>query len=291
MKRILLILVIINTLLLVTVPVLAETPEQIMKKVYNRDDGDTQTSAIKLSTCLYQIKNKRLSCSEKPRVKMMVTIRKDYGENNEDSKSVTLIKLPAAEKGIGLLQFDYEDPDRDTDQWMYFSAIGKVKRIVSGSKDEPKTGSFFGSEISYEDLEQRHVSDYQYKILKEETYKKQPCWVVESIPKPHQARKSNYSKSITWISQKYYMSLKSILYNRQGRKMKRINSSKFDVINGIHTFRKMTINNLETKRISSMDVVALAYNIDIEDAFLSQRTLVDSAFRERNLNKYSQFLK
>ena len=53
------------------------------------------------------------------------------------------------------LQYDYENTDKESDQWMYLSALGKVKRIVSGNDDEPKKGSFFGSEFGYEDFKHR----------------------------------------------------------------------------------------------------------------------------------------
>ncbi|MBU2515871.1 outer membrane lipoprotein-sorting protein [bacterium] len=272
-------------------PLQAETPEEIMQKVYDRDNGSTQVSMIKLSTCRYTINDNKMGCVETPRIKVMESVRKDFGKNLKDSKSVIIILEPASERGIGFLQFDWDDPDKETDQWMYFSALGKVKRIISGNEDEPKTGSFFGTEITYEDLEARHIEDYAYKLLGEETYQNRPCWVVESIPTLKRAKTSNYSKSINWIDQERYLSLKSILYNRQGRRVKRITNSSIEKINGIWVMREMLVNNIETKRLTTFKLESTAYNLEVEDQFLTQRTLTDSVFREQNLEIYRAVLK
>ena len=277
--------------LLLTPILLADTATEIMHQVYNRDDGFAQVSKIKLSTCRYGKKGNRIACIESPRIKLMESVRKDYGARGENSKSVIIILEPISERGIGFLQFDWDEPNRDADQWMYFSALGKVKRIISGNDDEPKTGSFFGTEIMYEDLEARHVAEYKYKMLGEETYRNRDCWVIESLPVPAKARKSNYSKSINWIDKKRNLSLKSLLYNRQGRLIKRITNQQLEQINGIWVMRQMLVNNLETKRITTFKLDSTAFNIQIADAFLSQRTLTDSVFREQNLKRYLSQIK
>ncbi len=128
--------------LFLTPVVYCQSAREIMQKVNERNDGFSHVSKIQLSTCRYAVKNRKLSCIEKPRIKVMESIRKDFGKNEEDTKSVIIIMEPAGEKGIGFLQYDYDDPGKETDQWMYFSALGKVKRIISGNEDEPKSGSF-----------------------------------------------------------------------------------------------------------------------------------------------------
>lgn len=269
----------------ITPPVFSQSAREIIQRVNNRNDGSSQISRIQLSTCRYTLKNRKLRCAESPRIKVMESVRKDYGRNERDSKSVIIILEPAGEKGIGFLQYDYDEPGKDSDQWMYFSAMGKVKRIVSGSDDKPKTGSFFGTEISYEDMEAKKLDDFTYKKLKEEVYRKRSCWVIESKPTSNYFRKTNYSKSIRWIDKRTYISLKSILFNRQGRRIKRITNSHLEHINGIWVMKRMLVNNLETRRLTVFKLLKTALNLKINDEFLTRRTLVDFAFRERNLKK------
>jgi len=199
---------------------------------------------------------------------------------------VTIIQKPAGKKGIGFLQYDYEQKDKDTDQWLYFSSLGKVKRIVSGSDNEPKTGSFFGSELTYEDMEKRHIEDYTYTLLGNETYAGRTCAVVESVPTKTRAPKSNYSKSRDWIDIERHMILKSILFNRQGKKAKRIYFKNIEQINGIFVPMKIIVINLLDARMSVMAYEKIALNRDVSDDFLTQRTLIDGAFRESLLKEY-----
>ncbi|MEE8398027.1 MAG: outer membrane lipoprotein-sorting protein, partial [Desulfobacterales bacterium] len=205
-----------------------------------------------------------------------------------DHKSVTIIIEPAGEKGIGFLQYDYEQKGKETDQWLYLSALGKVKRIVSGNENEPKTGSFFGSELSYEDMEKRHLDDYTYKLLGEETYAKRPCVVIETIPTKEQARKSNYSKSRDWIDRERNIILKSVLYNRQGKKVKRIYFGRIKTVDGIVVPMQIVVLNLDTERRTVMTYENIALNVDVKDAFLTRRALTDGAFRESHLKKYQE---
>jgi hypothetical protein len=265
----------------------------IALQVFNRDDGRSQISLQTLTTCQYEIKTrdnntKQRQCIEKPRSKTIESVRKDYGKDEKDKKSVSILTAPPSERGIGFLQYDYEAQDKDADQWMYLSALGKAKRIVSGNDDEPKTGSFFGSEFSYEDMEAPHIDDYSYKILKETNYRNRPVWILEITPTPSRARKSNYSRSINWIDKERLLQLKSIVYDRQGRKHKRISASDIRLIDGIWMPMTLSIDNLQSKRVTTLNIEKTALNIKVSDEFLSLRTLTDAAFREQNLRAYRE---
>lgn len=258
-------------------------PKAIMQRVNDVDDGHSQYSRTVFATCRYQIKGGKMACAEKPRVKMMEGASKDYGKDGKDSRGINIILQPAAEKGIGFLAYDYDDPKRDSDQWMYLSAMGKVKRIVSGSDDEPKSGTMFGSEISYEDVEPTHIDDYVYKLVKEEEFAGRPCWVIESRPKPHRARKSNYSRSVIWIDKERDLILQSQLYDRSGRAIKHLLFSGYEKINGVWVARRMNVNNIQTRRITTMKTEKVVINPKVDDGLFMLRTLTDGAYREQQL--------
>ncbi len=264
----------------------ADDARQIIRDVLDRDNGTTEVSRVTLSTCAVLKKDKKIICKSSPRVKVMDMIRKDYGPNGKDHKTVTILLKPAGEKGIGFLQYDYEQKEKETDQWLYLSALGKVKRIVSGNENEPKTGSFFGSELSYEDMEKRHIDDYTYTILGKETYAKRVCTVIESVPVQSRARKSNYSKSLAWVDQSRNIILKTLLYNRQGKKAKRIYYRDIKPVDNILVPHTIVIFNLATHRRTYFTYDKIALNVDVKDEFLTQRTLTDGAFQGMNLKKY-----
>lgn len=267
----------------------------IAQSMFDRDDGKSQIARQVLSTCQYRIAKidgkKKRQCVEKPRVKTMESVRKDYGPTGKDVKAISVLLSPPSERGISFLQYDYEQAGKDADQWIYLSALGKAKRIVSGNDDEPKTGSFFGSELNYEDMEAPHIDNYHYKILKSAQYQGRDCWIMEIKPTAKQARKSQYSKTINWIDKERLIQLKTIAYDRQGQKIKRITARKIKQVDGVWIPKLLTIDNLQSKRISHLNIQSVAINKNIEDDFLTLRTLTDSAYREQNLNRYRNELK
>lgn len=269
----------------------ASDAREIMQRVLDRNDGTTEISRVRLTTCRVVKKDNKYVCSERPRIKVMDMVRKDYGPREKDHKIVTIVIEPASEQGIGFLQYDYEEKGKDTDQWLYLSALGKVKRIVSGNENEPKTGSFFGSEFSYEDMESLHIDDYTYKVLGSETYRNRDCWVIESYPVKERARKSNYSRSRKWVDKERDIVLKALLYNRQGKLNKRVLYGKIETIDNILVPMQIVLYNVESMRRTFFTYEKIKLNKPVQDEFLTQRTLIDGAFREINLKEYQKDLK
>ncbi|MDH5542267.1 MAG: outer membrane lipoprotein-sorting protein [Nitrospinota bacterium] len=257
--------------------------KEIMQKVLDRENGNSQYSVQTVSTCRYEVKKKTIACAETPRTKVVETIRKDYGPKGKDIKSVSLILEPSSERGIGFLQYDYEDQEKESDQWMYLSALGKVKRVVSGRSDEPKTGTLFGSEISYEDVEVKHIDDFIYTLLIEEKYDGRECWVIESVPTPKHARKSNYSKTVQWIDKERLVVYRAIMYDRHGKPAKQMTQSDYVLKDGVWIAKKMNINNVQSRRISTLKLDDVAINIAVDDSLFTERTLTDDSFREGNM--------
>ncbi len=71
----------------ITSSVFSMTAKEIMDKVDKVSTESSQSSIQKttLSTCKFGKKNKKISCIEKPQVKVMEGVQKDTGENLKDS--------------------------------------------------------------------------------------------------------------------------------------------------------------------------------------------------------------
>jgi hypothetical protein len=273
---------------------LALSPQEIMMKVEQvaEESNSSAIQKMKLTTCKYGKKGRKIVCSEKPRVKVIESVQKDSGPQGKDSKSIAIILEPIGDKGIGMLTYDYDDLDKDADTWLYLSALGKVKRMVSGSDDDDSEGgSFFGTEFSIEDMESTKIDDFTYKLVKKGDYRKRPVWIIESKPTAKKAGKTRYGKTVAWIDRERFITLKVNLYSRYGKPYKQLVLSGIKNIDGVWVATKVSMNNLKTRRITNMKLYSLAFNIDVPDAFLTQRTLTDFAFRERELTKLRKFLK
>ena len=143
---------------------------EIMERAddYQRSTSDSAFNRMQLSTCRFGIKDGKITCAERPRVKALESVGKNYGPNLKDTKSITIVLEPAAERGIGMLSYSYDESDRDNETWLYLSALGRVKRIASGnSDDDSEPASLFGSEFTTEDTETGKLEEYTLTLLEE----------------------------------------------------------------------------------------------------------------------------
>ena len=112
------------------------------------------------------------------------------------SKSVLTFVQPAEVKGVALLVVNY--PDRASDQWMWTPAIQRERRIAL----QDRSTRFFGTDFSFEDLEERDTGQYDYAMLGEEAIEGASCWKIES--RPRKGKSSQYTSSIVWVRKDNY---------------------------------------------------------------------------------------
>lgn len=293
----------LNTRKLITVLALAaiaasavagdDKARAIMEKMdtQQREISDGNLTRSQLSTCKFGQKNKQITCVETPRVKVLESVSKQYGPEKKDSKGISILLEPASERGIGMLTYSYDDPNKDMETWLYLSALGKVKRMASGTGEDREPVSVFGSEFTTEDMETGNVDEYTYKILQEGPFGDREVWVIEAIPKPVRATKTDYSKLLYWIDKERYTILKAQTYDKRGKPFKQIAFSDIQQIEGHWIARDITLINLQSQRLSNMKSEAIALNVEVEDEFLTQRTLTDFAYREKTLEALRKHFK
>ncbi|MEQ8408563.1 MAG: outer membrane lipoprotein-sorting protein [Gammaproteobacteria bacterium] len=261
---------------------------EIMERVEDNQlaTSDSAFNRMQLSTCRFGISDSRITCAERPRVKALESVSKNYGENNKDTKGVTIVLEPPAERGIGMLTYTYDDSARDNETWLYLSALGRVKRIASGnSDDDSEPASLFGSEFTTEDTDTGKLDEYEINLLEETTEAGRDVWKVELIPNAERARKSRYSRTVNYIDQERLVPLKVEMYDQYDTEIKRLVASRVEQINAAWMARSLTMMNLVTNRLSNMAILEIHTDIDVEDEFLTQRTLTDVAFREAELQE------
>ena len=260
----------------------------IMKLVDDaqRETNDSSFNRMQLSSCKFGVTDGRITCAERPRVKSLESVAKNYGPELKDTKSVTITLEPAAERGIGMLSFAYDETGRDNETWLYLSALGRVKRLASGDSDEEtEPASLFGSEFTTEDTETGKLEEYAFNVLEETTTAGRAVWKVEQIPNEERAKKTRYSRQIHYIDKERYVGLRSEMYDQYDKEVKRLMASRVELVNDVWMARSLTMMNLVTNRLSNMAFVEIYTDLNIQDEFLTQRTLTDAAYRETELEK------
>ena len=107
------------------------------------------------------------------------------------------------------------------DQWLYLPALKRVKRISSANR----SGSFMGSEFSYEDLGAQEVEKYSYRYLRDEPCGELTCTVCERVPAD---KKSGYSRQLVWQDKQELRVWKVEYYDRKNAHLKTLTVSGYE---------------------------------------------------------------
>jgi outer membrane lipoprotein-sorting protein len=199
---------------------------EIMTWVDERDDGDNGVTDMKMIL---------IDKNDKQRVREIRSFSKDFGE---DTHSIMFFLSPADVKDVGFLSYDYDESDKDDDQWLYLPALGKVKRIASADK----SGSFMGSDFSYSDMSSRELENYDYKLLQETEVNGAPVWVVESIPKTEEEiDETGYTKSVAFVRKDNHVMIRAKNWVKKGKRLKFFDVKKLEQIDGIWVPTELTM--------------------------------------------------
>ncbi len=178
-----------------------------------------------------------------------------------DTKQIMWFLKPADIKGSSFLKFTYDD--RDDDMWIYLTDFGKVRRIASHAKK----GSFMGSDFTFEDMGDRKLDDYTYKLLKEETAGGKDCWIVESIP--NKGVITDYSKMILWVDKTALFPLKTEYYDKRGR-LKKNQSAELIKMEKYWVIKRMFMENLKTKHKTEILINEIEINTGLEEKYFDK---------------------
>ncbi len=131
---------------------------------------------------------------------------------DDGDKSLSIFDNPPDVKGTAFLTYTHKKGDDD--QWLYLPALKRVKRISSRNK----SGSFMGSEFSYEDITSQEVEKYTYKWIRDEVYEGKECFVVELYPVDE--KYSGYTRQVVWYDKEEYRQWKVEYYDRKNSLLK-----------------------------------------------------------------------
>lgn len=175
-----------------------------------------------------------------------------YGE----SKSVLHFTMPPEVKGVALLVINHKD--RSSDQWMWTPAVARERRIAL----QDRSARLFGTDFSFEDMEERDVSQFDYQLLGEEQFDNVACWKLES--KPKQSKISQYTSSLLWIRKDTYTFAKIENFNKS-KLIRQIHYTDVEKVQNIWTARKVDVYDTGRNSHTILTLENLQYNIPLKE--------------------------
>lgn len=226
-------------LALLAAPLVAQNARDIVNEAQKRARADSQ----RYEGTLEVIDSKR-----KITTKRWTFIR--LGSAGE-SKAVLRFTEPAEVKGVALLIHNH--PDRASDQWMWTPAVARDRRIAM----QDRRTRFFGTDFTFEDLEERDVDRSTYKLLGEES----GAWKIESTPKPE--ARSQYDKVLLWIRKDNYVFVQAESYSKD-KLVRRLKYSDIERVQGIWTARTLEMHDIGRNSRTILKLEKLQYNVPLQ---------------------------
>lgn len=237
------------------------TGREIMDLADARDDGDRGIQDMKMIL---------IDKNGSQRKRTIRAYRMDVGV---DKHTIMFFLDPADVKDTGFLTYDYDDPEKDDDQWLYLPALKKTKRIASGDK----SGSFMGSDFTYADMTDRNLDNYEYELLKEDELDGVPVWIVQAIPTTEkEIDETGYVKQIVFVRQDNHVVVRSKNWLKKGGRNKYFDVKKLEQIDGIWTPTEMHMTTKKGKKTLHKTILVadnVRYNQPMDDGQFSVRQL------------------
>lgn len=231
-------------LFFLTLPLMAITPDAIIKKVEHNIQSDSGYSKITMTVTT--VRGERTMIME--------------SWNRGHEKSFIKVLYPKQDQGITFLKVD-------TTMWQYVPKIEKTIKIPSSMMMQ----SWMGSDFTNDDMakESSIVDDYNARITVEDPQK----YILTLLPKPDAA--VVWGKIVLEVAKEHYVPLRAIYYDEDGVQQRILYYSDVKLYGDHYLPTVMTLipqNKKSNKTVVKMDEVN--FDIVIEDARFTKNALV-----------------
>ena len=238
----------------------AETAEWVARQIDERDTG--RDSRLEMTMKLFDRQ-------ERVRERSLVVLGLKGNATRGDRILVRFLG-PNDIKGTALLV--WEHPSADDERFLYLPALGRVRRIAGSEKQE----SFVGSDLSYEDIGGRELSDYTYRFADPEATwegsggRKYPAWRLESLAVDKQ---SAYPRTESIVRKDNFVVMSASVFNRRNQREKLYEVRRLEQIDSVWTAMDVVMRNDLQKTRTELVVTKAGYNTGLTDTAFTRRAL------------------
>ena len=236
------------------------TPEGVARQVQDRDTGRDSRAEMRMR--LYD-RHGRV----RERTLTLLALR---GTGARSDKTLLRFLYPNDIKNTAFLV--WEHPDADDERFLFLPALGRVRRIAGAEKQE----SFAGSDLSYEDIGGRDVTDYTYAFADQNATwtapdgSKVPAWQLESRAKDADAE---FPRSVSLVLKDRFIIVHGDIYNRRNERAKVVDVGRLERVDGIWTVLDLVVINQQQKTKTELATTSVRYNVGLTDDDFTRQAL------------------
>jgi hypothetical protein len=141
---------------------------------------------------------------------------------------------------------------------MWTPAINRERRVAT----QDRRARFFGTDFSFEDLEERDAEQYDYEMRGDDTLDGEACWKIAASPRS--GKRSQYTRSTYWVrkSTYTYAQIENFDGDTLVRRLKYLNMGN---IQNVWTARTLEVEDLTRKSRTVLTIDSIIYNAPLSD--------------------------
>lgn len=178
--------------------------------------------------------------------------------DNDGDKSITIFDEPLDVSGVALLSHSHIVGADD--QWLFLPSLKRTKRISSSNK----SGSFMGSEFTFEDMSSFECEKYEGLNAREDMLDNKPVYVMEM--KPTYAD-SGYTRLVTWLDREHKQPLQVEFYDHKSSLLKTLIVSDYRRYkNNAWRAHKLDMKNWQTGKGTQVKFTEFNFSVSLSDS-------------------------
>jgi len=176
---------------------------------------------------------------------------------------------PDDDKGISLLVLEKDGGDMD--QYLYIPALGPPKKITP----EGRSGSFMGTDFTYEDMRREKPGEWTYSRLEDEKINDTDCYVILSDPANKEREKiTGYTDRLVYVDKATFDIRRIQFYDSKHKLIKEFNAYDYEKTNNSTQRPKRGEMTNESKKSNTvMALLTSRLNQPLDEKFFSLDTL------------------
>lgn len=239
------------------------TAESVARQVQERDTGRDSRAEMKM---------RLLDRRGRARERSVVLTTLEGGSSGD--RILVRFTYPNDIRNTGFLV--WEHPSADDERFLYLPALGRVRRIAGNEKQQ----SFVGSDLTYEDIGGRDISDYSYAFVDQNATwtapdgSKHAAWALEARAKDAGAE---FPRSVSLVLKDRFITVHAETFNRRNERAKVFDVKRLERVDGIWTVLDLVVVNERENTRTELTTSAIKYNAGLKESDFTQRQLEQPA--------------
>jgi hypothetical protein len=188
-------------------------------------------------------------------------------------RTAVFFESPPSVKGTAFLTFDWAEPDREDDQWLYLPTLRRSRRISAADRGD----SFVGTDLSYDDIKQEtkvSQSDYVWETVGEDELDGVRCLRLVGLPSSEKvARELDIARIEAWIDADIWIARQVDYWDRAERHKKTSRISEIRQVGGIWTPHRIDVHNHRSDHRTVFTITQVDYDVELPEEIFTERAL------------------